>query len=177
MLQLMLLIATKTASFSYPTTSLELGISHIHSPEQIAQTHPFTIPYFKVLPFPTKPVVSKGCALVSFDFQVGVVPGYFTARMFTARPLQSCIFVMDQEHRPCFWAKLTVEPLGANGHTLHVDTTSYMHVNCIARLFAPVWRHFLWWEFESLGGRFRAATNPNLRAYRKLVMQSNGVMK
>ena len=171
MLQHMLLLATKSAIFHYPSTPLAVGIVRIHTPEHIAATHPFTFPYFKPLPLAAKPVLVQGCALVAFDYEIGLVPQHYSARMFTNNPFQSSVFVMDDEHRPCFYARLSVSELGRRGHTLHIETTSYAHASLAATVFAPAWWHFMWWEYESLGERYVYKVDHNLHAYRRLVLR------
>lgn len=169
--QLALFIAAKSMLFKHEALSPAVGIRRIHSPEHVASTHPFTFPYFRIVPNTTTvPVVCQGASLVAFDFEIGLVPARFSARMFTGAPQESHILVMDSTDRPCFFTKLTIEPLGTEGHALRVDTLPYMRASWMAHALSPLWRRFLWWELETRHKK-RGANNLNFIAYRVLCLK------
>ena len=169
--QLALFIATKSMLFRHEALSPAVGIRSIHSPEHVASTHPFTFPYFKIVPNTTTvPVVHQGAALVAFEFEIGLVPAPFSARMFTSAPQESHLLVMDSMDRPCFFPKLTVESLGTEGHALRVDTLPYMQADWLATVMAPLWKRFLCWETETRHEK-RGVSNLNFIAYRALCLK------
>lgn len=157
--------------FKHEALLPSVGLRHIHSPEHVASTHPFTLPYFKIVPNSTTfPVIHQGTSLVAFDFEIGLMPARFSARMFTSVPQECHLLVMDMMHRPCFFTKMTVEPLGTEGHALRVDTLPYMRANWLATMLSPLWRRFMWWESETLHDK-RGDANLNFLVYRVMCLK------
>ena len=123
------------------------GIRRIHSPEHIAATHPLTLPNFKIVPgSASRPVVHQGVALVAFDFEVGIMPRRYSARLLSS-PGKSDVFVMDAAASPCFYAKLAVEPLDTAGHALTVDVLAYAQANWAKTMLANAWAACWAWEW------------------------------
>ena len=174
--QLMLLIASKSATFLFPNVPIDFGIRHIHTPEHLSQAHPLTFPNFRILPNASRPVVHQNCALVAFDFEVGFVPRRFTARMFTDNCCKSHILVMDSEFRSCLQVTLGVKPLGLKGHQLDVDITPYMQVSKLARALAPIWRRLHWLEDTVFWAYDAGPMSDALRKYRLCVMHPETVL-
>ena len=173
---LMLLLAAKSHTLYFPTTSIDLGIRHIHTPEHLVKSHPLTFPNFNIFPNVSKPVVHKGCSMVAFDFEVGFTPRRYTARMFSSHCCRSQLLIMDSDFQSCAYISLSVVPHGAAGHALSVDIVPYMQVSRLASILAPVWQKLNWLQGFALWGYDAGPIQANLRKYRLCVMHPETVL-
>lgn len=172
----MLLIASRSSTLVFPDIPVNFGMRHIHLPEQFVKTHPLTFPNLRILPNVSKPVVHQGCALVSFDFEIGFVPRRFSARMFSNHCCRSSLLIMDSNFRSCAYVSLGVVPHGANGHALSVDVTPYMQVSRMAVIGARFWQQLFQWESELLWARESGPIQDNLRKYRLCVIHPETIV-
>jgi len=175
--QLMFLIASRSSTLHFPNVPLHFGIRSIHTPEHFAKTHPLTFPNFKILSNVSQPIVHQGCALVSFDFEVGFVPRRFSARMFSQHCCQSQLLIMDTEFHSCVYVSLGVVPDKMSGHSMSIDITPYIQVSRLAVFASRFWQHVFKWEESAFWGCETGPVHENLRKYRLCVMHPETVGK
>jgi hypothetical protein len=104
-------------TFTFQNTPLELGLRHIHSPENWACTRPVVVPGFELLDC-KEPVCLNGYSMVEFDFHT--LLGGAHGRMLTNRCTQSHLIISPSErvHTPFCALQLDVERAGARGHAI-----------------------------------------------------------
>jgi len=161
-----------THVIDFPTVPYGLGIRNIHTPEHMGASHRLRLQGFHLVStnFPAR--TGPSSHVVAFRLKSWFC-GEQEARMFTDARDRSNVMVFGADERALFLVNLRVEPLGAQGHRLHMSTTLFApELSFFARLLLPLLFDARSLEDALSWGYVIRREDRNLRCYRRRVLNT-----
>jgi hypothetical protein len=107
-------------AYEFPRVPFEMGVSHIHSPEHISETHKLGAPFFKLMQV-LPPKLSESKASITYFCSTLLVKNMYV-RMYTNRPDQSNLLFFNSQGKALYQVCLTVTPSSCfSSHKLTID--------------------------------------------------------
>jgi hypothetical protein len=110
-------------SLEFPHIPYDVGLRHIHTPEQCVDAYGLLPPGFQILKTLT-PIRMGSCDVVQFTFTT-ILGGVRHASLFSSDVDSSQLLFFNASLKPALLASLRVRPSGRGGHSLLV-TGSYL---------------------------------------------------